>query len=280
MDNLINIKRVAMDWTSVDGKTTHVKDIFVDGKISYGASFSGFDGLTFGIDPDKAGTIDLGNSKLTYSDVNLWRFQSGTYKVTGSDNHEWYFFDGSPQTVVVNGGEGIDSYVFGQWPTGLSKIYLKDYVPYVDEILISNDGKYSVPSLAEIAKKLSVIHSGSGNNAITKINIPTRQKGGVTEVYIPGHLAIDSLRIGNNELYSLYLMSATIRNSKIYSLDSPLRPSLGDSYSHIISDLFVADLNGDNIDEIIYAARSSNYPGAVYSEVRTFIFGWDIKKIS
>lgn len=63
-----------------------------------------------------------------------------------------------------------------------------------------------------------------------------------------------------------------------FSLVDSIKPLNANVFTYVTHDLFAQDLNKDNVDEVIYAGRSTNYPGATYAEVDVRIFGWNNNK--
>lgn len=63
-----------------------------------------------------------------------------------------------------------------------------------------------------------------------------------------------------------------------FTLADSLKPLNANVFTYVTHDLFAQDLNKDNVDEVIYAGRPSNYPGATFAEVDVNIFGWNTNK--
>ena len=258
-----------MDWTSVNAKTTRTNDVLIDGDTSYGPSFSNFEGLVFTIDPSRSGSINLGTRKVIYSDINLWGFGTGSYQVTGSSNDEWFFLGGSPGTVILNGGLGRDSYTIGQWSSGTSKVYIKDYEPNSDIFYFNNYGSYSETGLAQLTSNLSFTHSGAGSTAVTKISLYTKQKDGVSEIYLSGHYASDGFEAGHDNWYQMYLKPTTSLNLGTVTLPTLTADSNSGSPSTGVSTYRISS-NSTSVSEGSIAAFTLSTTGVASGTSLTY----------
>jgi hypothetical protein len=62
-----------------------------------------------------------------------------------------------------------------------------------------------------------------------------------------------------------------------FNLAFTVQPLNSNNSTYVTHDIFARDLNGDKVDEIIYAGRTTNYPGAKFEQSNMFIFGWNNK---
>lgn len=71
--------------------------------------------------------------------------------------------------------------------------------------------------------------------------------------------------------------SAPATFTPTYNFAFSVNPLNSNNSTYVTHDLFARDLNRDNVDEIIYAGRTTNYPGAKFEQSNMFIFSWDNK---
>lgn len=73
------------------------------------------------------------------------------------------------------------------------------------------------------------------------------------------------------------MFSTTAYANPEFNLAFTVQPLNSNNSTYVTHDIFARDLNGDKVDEIIYAGRTTNYPGAKFEQSNMFIFGWNNK---
>ena len=114
----------------------------------------------------------------------------------------------------------------------------------------------------------------------TKLNTKLRVIPLLITLALSGCLATGGGGVKSNSSGSIIPGSDTGGQQVVtsFSLADSLKPLNANVFTYVTHDLFAQDLNKDNVDEVIYVGRASNYPGATYAEVDVNIFGWNNNK--
>lgn len=207
----------------VNGLSRSTRDVVVpDG--TWGPSFSNFSNLQVVIDDSLSGVLNLGTRNLIYENSLQWKFNKGTYDVSGGAKGEMFFFSGGVSAIASGGGGRNKFILVGGDDGGDVELTVTDFSWENDTLEVAWGWGYE-PEISELAlfeESLQISHFGDGSNAQTQVTFQSKDPGdGSASILLSGHLEIDFIEFDGSGYQGNQWFQAAINFFEAETLNPP-----------------------------------------------------------